>query len=393
MKKQKTESDNELYGSESEWMTEENYEIEVNSSVVKVTAYPKGALITRQAKVCLKKGRNLLRFTDLSDSIVPETLQIAMAEKISCSQVHYNPNKAKDSDENTVSAEPDELKNLRKEKVKLQNRMSSVKSVSEKLKNQELALSGNGFSAESTWEYIDFVTEKTTKLLDDISALEEKIQQIESQIADLEKDWNNQANASLTGVLNMATTVKADGDYKFELTYYDYKSEWTPHYDIHIKDLTSCAVFALKGSIQQYTGEDWENINLTFSTGNMQRSNNQPRLLPWFLNNHFWTGCSQPTARADTTTMLPNVFYDMEAEAINEQPKINWKAEEENTYSANETSLEFRISGNVSVTSRRRSADMIQILSAEHEASYFYSIIPKETLKNSTFNSTNHPCG
>jgi hypothetical protein len=59
---------------------------------------------------------------------------------------------------------------------------------------------------------------------------------------------------------------------------------WVPSYEIKAKNTQDALQFAYKAQVYQNTGEDWNDIKLTLSTGNPNFNNDKPKLESQYLN-------------------------------------------------------------------------------------------------------------
>ena len=93
---------------------------------------------------------------------------------------------------------------------------------------------------------------------------------------------NSRANKNTTDiVVRISADVKMNA--KLFLSYVVSDAGWTPIYDIRSKGSPNPVDIAYKGNVWQLTGNDWNNIMLTLSTGNPSLNNTAPSLTPWTL--------------------------------------------------------------------------------------------------------------
>ncbi|MCD7981714.1 MAG: DUF4139 domain-containing protein [Clostridiales bacterium] len=360
-----------------------------NSKAVKAVVYQKGAFLTRHVKAELHKGSNTVCIESLSDSIVAETIQIAMSRGLSCSQVVYDPVFKKDKKPNQETAVSKEDKELIRRKVGLQHQMAAARTSFEMLPGKELFRDKKDWESKSLndfLDFLDFLEKKRVELLNRITDCEEEIREIDSQIKK-RSEKENPSSAGMTGVIRMEVEAAEEGEFSFEILYYDREARWEPFYDIQIHGLSEPADIMLKGRIIQNTGEIWENIDLTLSTGNLQQSNNQPELIPWVLRPAVFPAVP-PMQAAHARPLYMEAPQAMEETTVLDEatmllePNVTEKSgaarnhRKENSYKKNQTSVEYDVAGTVRIESGGK-GDIVQILSVEHEAEYVYYVTPK----------------
>ena len=70
---------------------------------------------------------------------------------------------------------------------------------------------------------------------------------------------------------------------EFDLSYFVSSAGWTPSYDLKVEQLNQPINLKYKASVFQSTGEDWNNIKLTLSTGDPQLGGEKPTISSWYL--------------------------------------------------------------------------------------------------------------
>ena len=82
-----------------------------------------------------------------------------------------------------------------------------------------------------------------------------------------------------------ATSVAAGAaEYTLTVSYFVYNASWKPFYDIRAKDINSDVALHYKAKVSQNTGENWDDVKLTLSTGNPSIHGDCPELRPWYLD-------------------------------------------------------------------------------------------------------------
>ena len=94
-----------------------------------------------------------------------------------------------------------------------------------------------------------------------------------------------------TSQVRIEVLSEKDVSTDIQLGYFIADAGWTPCYDVRIKDVNEPLCLYYKAKVFQNTGEEWENVMLTLSTGNPSVSNNKPDLSSYFLtfDNYYTT--------------------------------------------------------------------------------------------------------
>ncbi len=151
--------------------------------------------------------------------------------------------------------------------------------------NKNTSGSNVGVNAENLKKVIDYYQSKMielkTKILDIDKKqikLNEKIKNLNEQI----EEENGRINRPY-GTILVNISSQQSGNIKVDLSYYAQGASWSPTYDIRAKDAKSEVNLMYKAMVNQNTGEDWEKVNVTLSTGNPTLGGNKPQLQSWFL--------------------------------------------------------------------------------------------------------------
>lgn len=147
--------------------------------------------------------------------------------------------------------------------------------------------------------------------------------------------------------ITISLNVNQSGKSKLSFSYVVYNASWVPLYDIRAKSTSEDVVLSYKGKVRQATGNDWNNVKLTLSSGNPAIGGNPPSLYPWQLRLQEYYGANKAEARADNNYAEPMATYDLEES----QGLLGKPAVMEVQMVENVTSTEFQIAVPYSVPS------------------------------------------
>ncbi len=256
-----------------------------DSKTIKATLFLSGAQVYRQAKVNLNKGANLVKLTGLRQNINANSIIVDGSNDFTIVSVEMKANyirAAQDlSEYSQLSKEIEklnwDLRKLRADKSILDEEYSVL------MTNIEVKGKDETMNVEKLMDYSETYYEKLVDLSikhNDLSKKEtemtDRLNKMRMQINDLEK-VNNKYTSEIWVMLNANNaSVKS-----ITFNYYTNEAYWKPFYDIRTNDGDDKVNFVLKGKLLQYTGETWEKINLTLSTGNPSLTSSLPTLSPW----------------------------------------------------------------------------------------------------------------
>ncbi|MFT7156765.1 MAG: hypothetical protein ACI8Q1_001780, partial [Parvicella sp.] len=129
---------------------------------------------------------------------------------------------------------------------------------------------------------------------------------------------NQTPTKSISPVQQIIVTVSADeasSGYLY-VSYMVPNAGWSPSYDLRADDIDSPVKLTYKANVYQSTGVNWDDVDMTLSTINPNRSNNKPQLAPWYIS--FYQPIQQYQTRAggNQPAMADDSYDLMEEESV-----------------------------------------------------------------------------
>lgn len=366
-------------------------EIKTSSSIAEVTVFLNGAQVTREARVSLRPGTNLIKLTDLTNNLDPNSLQVSGDKKVTIVSVNHQFNYL---EEPKKSKRYKEVKDsLDDTNLKLQLRRS-IKQVyvEEKnllLTNKSIGGQQNGVDVEDLMEMADYYRERLkdieVKLLDaqieerELTQLSQKLQRQLNQL-------NGQRHKNTSEILvNISSNITTSA--KLVIAYHVYNAGWIPFYDIRSNSIDGPVALTYKANVHQTTGYDWENVKIALSTGNPSVNNTKPNVHPWILQ--YYNSSYYRNVKANSAYGYTELNDEEEEEPVLEEVAGVSKREDRKFKKDQSNSLsnfsqvveagvntEFQIKIPYSV-STDGSASAIEIQKYELDAGYTYYAAPK----------------
>lgn len=263
-------------------------EITSSSKITDVTVFLSGAEVHRTAKVNLNSGTNIITFDNLSPYINPNSIQVKAKNKgVIIVSVNHQANYLKDnSNDARLESINDSIEDLSlKRDIRLGHEKVYLEEKSLVITNKSMKGENMSLDPEDLMEMADFYRERLLEL-------ETKLLDIKLQLTDINKTLNKlnqqknllqQGKAKSTKEVIVNVSSETKGSIDFELSYVMTQASWIPKYDIRSADISEPVELTYKADVYNYSGYDWNNVNITLSTGNPAIDNTQPYLTNWYL--------------------------------------------------------------------------------------------------------------
>ena len=261
-------------------------EKKLKSSIEKVTVYTRGAQVNRKAAVNLKEGENILVFEQLSPVLDENSLQFSGQGEYSVLALNYEVRFDENEEKEKMAMMNKELKRLTDE-VKNRKDLLSV-SVSEEnvlVSNTDFDI-WEGMNVEQLKQGVDYVRDRLIQIKKRKQDLRAEIDQLNSERQKLINQIQETRIAEAQPNAVVVVKIQSAREQKLEasLTYVVADASWEAYYDLRVDDIASPLQIDYRANVRQNTGEDWESVMLTLSTGNPYDDGQLPRLNPWYIN-------------------------------------------------------------------------------------------------------------
>ncbi|MHA7057221.1 mucoidy inhibitor MuiA family protein [Aquimarina sp. M1] len=265
-----------------------NNEIRLSSSINEVTVYISGASIQRMAITDLPPGIHEIVFSDLSNKIDENSIQISGLKNVSILSIKYVINyleKKKNSKE--LDALGNRLEALLLEENTLENLLSGFHQEKKLLENnqrigsEQVALSLDKVKQLSTYyrERSVVIQNETYTIKLQKNKLQDEIKGIVNQINRLSDNTKEER-----GEIKVKIDVPAATNLGLKLQYNVTDAGWFPVYDIKSKNTDTPVKIIYKANVYQKTGTDWNDTKVILSTGDPNTNNLKPNLTTRYLN-------------------------------------------------------------------------------------------------------------
>ncbi|MCF8297084.1 MAG: DUF4139 domain-containing protein [Saprospiraceae bacterium] len=278
----------------------------VKSKISDVTVFLQGAQITRTAGVNIPAGTTKIIFEGVSPYLQTNSIQASGKGNFIIMETqfftkHIPPGNKKEnavpaSIERRILEISDSLTELTFDIENLtlkQNAWAMEKNMLEK--NKLMQGQSKTDSLQLFMMAMDFYRLKIHDINKSIMDVKKELFYVNKLKADLQRrlnELNNYKNRLLSEnvipakylyQIIVSVSAKSSCWGTVDVNYFVNNASWTPSYDLRADDTKSPVNLTYKANILQNTGEEWDNVKLTLSTKNPNRSNIKPNLLPWKL--------------------------------------------------------------------------------------------------------------
>ena len=356
------------------------------SNIKNVIVFNKGVNVQRYGSVTLKEGDNTIYIQELSPYLANESIQFLMkSNKVIINSVSKEMNYLGIPNHlsNDVKLLSDSLLKT-KENLRLANVAMEVYNQEKDLLNENksvLKLSKE-FIIDDLMDLTDFFRERMLDVEGKISNTKKKIAKINKTIQNIERQinaLNSKAKNQYSNVV-IQVTSEVNKNIDYELSYnINNRAGWKPCYDIRVDKIHDSVNIIYKAEMYQNTNEEWEDIKISLSTGNLNQSNNAPSFNPNYLyaNNYKSRVISSPSPRYDKyegTAATANVDVGMAME--DDIMEVSSSSADFTTVDFSGTQIQYDIGLPYSITSSNKSL-FIEIQKINLFATYDYYSYPK----------------
>lgn len=260
----------------------------IPSKIKHVTVYLSGAQITRTASFNVPKGTSEFTFAGLSTGIEESSIQVSGLQSVSILSMAYHINylekKVSNPEINTLE---NLLEGYKSNISLLKNRIVGLEEEEMVItSNRDLNAKDNSFDLEKVKQISAYYRQRITAIRDTIFKINKQVDSINKQVKATENQLAEISGRPQEFKGELVLKFDADGDtlLNLNISYTVAEAGWIPTYDIKSKQLNAPLNLSYKAQVYQNTGNDWENVNISLSTGNPYRHDIKPTLETKYLN-------------------------------------------------------------------------------------------------------------
>lgn len=261
--------------------------INAKSNITEVSVYLAGATVTRAATVDLKAGENEIRLGSIASRMDPNSIQVngtgdmlitGVRQEVDWSVINFvSPE---------IKVKQDSLEDIT---FSLGTKRALRETYNEELMmiqaNRSIGGENTVLLVEDLEEMANFFRKRIKEIRYKILELEQEERELTTTQQRLNMELNQRRGRNKQNTNQIFVKVRSSKAQKvqMEVSYFVNDASWYPLYDLRSEDTQSPIEVNYKAKIIQNTGNDWEDVKLTLTTGNPSIGGNVPSLEPWKL--------------------------------------------------------------------------------------------------------------
>lgn len=264
-------------------------DIKTKAKIKEVIVYTSGAQINSEVPTTIPKGTSIVRITDVSPFVNQNTIQLNGLKDISILSIGFE-----------VATYPkkmlsDKIKNFEKEILIFQREIALQQNTIKGLEEEKSILNLNkNLGSTQQAAAMDKILLHSKHYRERIPVLEMEIYDINKKIILLAEDLKlkqleyqknlGDSNENKGEIILKFNNPNEAMTLNLGLKYLVSGAGWVPSYEIKAKNSKEGLDFSYKAQVYQTSGEDWNDIKLTLSTGNPSFNNDKPTVDTHYLN-------------------------------------------------------------------------------------------------------------
>jgi hypothetical protein len=290
-------------------------ENEVTSRIDAVTVYESGALVERIAKVTLSPGPNVIKVLGFPEDLDMDTLRASLKNAPGARLLDTTT--TADFSAERPSTDIENLKaEIKRLKEAIAKKSNEVTVIQRKLRFMDKIIDSAAASREGVppvnkmQNTLSFFSNTYPGVLEqdrvaqaETNILNEKLEKAKERL-DIRESVLYRKQTAVT--LNIIGTRKQTAD--VVINYMMKEAKWNPAYNLTVNPDKSKAQLVYLASVEQNTGEDWDNVQLTLLTGKPRTIGKLPELTPWRIQPfNMQSGGISGLVTDESETRLPGV--------------------------------------------------------------------------------------
>ena len=286
-------------------------EVPLSSDLKKVTVFFLGAQVEHQANTQLKKGKQEVVFTKLTDFLDPNTVQVKANGDLTILSVRTR----KNFEDIRISNDKMDALNaqrlvLEKKEIALRDEYEILELDKELLmRNRDLKGQDKGISMIELKEAYAFMHQKMNEITVRESAIYDELEKLTKEMNKLEQEILSQRSKTVINYTEIVVEidVEKETDASFFFNYISPQASWKPYYDMRSDGIGKPIKLEAKALVSQNTGIEWKNVDMVLSTNDPYENSKEPIIAPWYINYN-----NYPQQKYQTQRNLPTVDYSGE---------------------------------------------------------------------------------
>lgn len=353
-------------------------DLNVSSSIEKVTLFTQGAQIHHKASKQINFGRQTLIFGDLPQNVNANSIQMGGKGSLTILSVTYRINHLSDpASSPKIKALEDSIQFLSESLNRLNNQIWIYNEEKDLLlKNKTIQVSSGGESTDELIKRANFFRKRMDDIFTSLTSIQNDQKKTNNQIQSIRRQISELRNGGpQKGEIVVEVEAKNSAKYDFEFSYTINNAGWYPIYDIRANSVSEPLKLTFNAKVYQRSGQDWNNIELTLSTSAPLSNINKPNFTPWRLK---FLGKIEPVSYSRSNRKESFSSDKMESNTVVSEDVMRSMQAPMITAVNNQTSTTYEINTKYDVPSDGQHHS-VSIAEYEIPATYTYYVAPKSS--------------
>ncbi|WP_372366665.1 mucoidy inhibitor MuiA family protein [Candidatus Uabimicrobium sp. HlEnr_7] len=355
---------------------------EQHGKIEKVTLYRGQALVKRTVTVSTTPGQHQLIINDLPATIQSKSLFANASNDINIRSVRYTTAITADFPQETFRQLSNEQQELEK-KVRLHQHQQNFIRTQEQylagLKNYTITatkgdIQKGSLNPTSMAEMLNYIFKESKRLNDEKLAISEQMISLKKQIAFIKnkmRQVSGQNSKEVKKAVIFFEKKNNGSNSQIHLNYLVNNATWSPAYNVRTRSSEKTINIEYNALVQQTSGENWDNVELTLSTASVEMSADAPALSIMSLelqnNTSAWTN--------DQVISNYTQFKNEQAKILKSRSKLTRSQQQQSNNNLNATSNNIQVLELLGSNQFRR-----QKMRTESVLTVHYSILGKVSI-------------
>ncbi len=357
----------------------------VESEITDVIVYQNGAKLTNETTFYLTAGTHDVIIRGVPLSIDQNSLQAQLSKSVVLLSATFRTAKLENKNipkrtkalEDSIAKIKMDIGWLKSEKTVYEGEQKLI------LANQKLGSNEEKVTVDEIIKLTEFYRSRITDINKKIFNIDNTISKLNKELTDLLAKLQklSYSEKKTIGEVVLSVTASKTSTVKAKLSYLSYQANWSPIYDIRAGKSEDPVTLIYKANVNQTTGLDWDDVNLTISTGNPRANNNRPTMYPWYINFYVPVAVNQYYKKSAVQPSQQNLLQ--RSRAVEEEMVMSDKEELSEAsvpfdvgVSSNRISSQYEISVPQNIPSDNQ-VHLVAIQEYELQSKYMYHAIPK----------------
>lgn len=258
----------------------------VKSEIENVTVFRSQAQIERISDVRLSPGKNVVVFTELSESMIPNSIQLKGKDAFTLLSISHRNNFIEETSNsklvNQLTSQRDSLQRLITSK---RARINVINSNVSLLNSTNNIANNHKLSASELDALLDLNSKRLLEFEEQKILINNEISNINDRVRLLNNRIREQGGSIRNRFKEVVAEIEVESakEMEFSLQYLVYNSGWNPSYDIRSENINAPLAFTYKANIYQNTGYDWNDVQFTINSGDPSQNVQKPELAPNYV--------------------------------------------------------------------------------------------------------------